>query len=296
MRHFRRIITATALVVALLAATTVHAQEGTLQTIRTDVRQGAPESPAPPPSPSEPPRQESPKTYDGSSSSGNSSDSSSDDMMSYIALAGGAVTFPFWGPHMVLGDDFQVPGYFPRYPYADGAGYMVGPEWTGPKRTMCGRFDIEYIESFDDVSNVGGHLLVSSQSRFELDMEAHRLEERLPTDDRDRLWLGDCNLTYRFAQSGLAQFRAGVGVNWLTDDRGTDLGFNFTYGADVFPVKPWIISSSIDVGTLGRASLFRFRTTLGVEFHRIEAYTGYEFSDIERTECHGLIGGLRLWF
>ena len=103
-------------------------------------------------------------------------------------------------------------------------------------------------------------------------------------------------MTYRFAQSDFGQFRAGLGINWLNDPSQTNLGFNFTYGADIFPAKPWVFSAVLDAGTLGHAGLFRFRTTAGVAYRSVELYTGYEYTDIGSVHWNGLIGGVRLWF
>jgi hypothetical protein len=108
--------------------------------------------------------------------------------------------------------------------------------------------------------------------------------------------MGDCNVVFRFAQGEHAQFRTGVGFNWLDDPIETNFGFNFTYGADLFPRRPWVLSGTIDWGTLGEAELFRFRTTAGVVFHGVEVYTGYEYLDIDTTQMSGLIGGVRIWF
>jgi hypothetical protein len=35
---------------------------------------------------------------------------------------------------------------------------------------------------------------------------------------------------------------------------------------------------------------------VGVVFHHVETYTGYEYTDIGRTHWNGLIAGLRFWF
>ncbi|MFV0444957.1 MAG: hypothetical protein ACK5Q5_15395 [Planctomycetaceae bacterium] len=75
---------------------------------------------------------------------------------------------------------------------------------------------------------------------------------------RDHLWTGDCNVVFRFgrfAQSERAEFHTGVGLNWLNDPAQTDAGFNFTYGADFFPQQLWIVSTTLDAGTLGSAGL-----------------------------------------
>ena len=74
------------------------------------------------------------------------------------------------------------------------------------------------------------------------------------------------------------------------------MGFNFTYGGDFFPRKPWVLSTAIDWGTLGHAGLFRFRTTAGVIWNRFESYVGYEYLDIGTTQGNFAIGGVRVWF
>jgi hypothetical protein len=82
----------------------------------------------------------------------------------------------------------------------------------------------------------------------------------------------------------------------LSDVQNTDLGFNFTYAADLYSCKPWVLSAQIDAGTLGYARLFQFRTTAGVVFQGVESYAGYEYTDIGRTHWNSLIVGLRFWF
>jgi hypothetical protein len=158
------------------------------------------------------------------------------------------------------------------------------------------RLDIEYVETFDDLDRFGGHLLVETAPRFGLTASASRLEERVSDGTWDHLQMGDCNVVYRFAQGDWGEFRAGVGLNWLNDSQATSFGVNFNYAADLYPKPPWVISVEVDGGTLGHAGVFRFRTTAGVVFHGVEAYTGYEYTDIGQARWSGLIGGLRFWF
>jgi hypothetical protein len=279
---------AAGLVAALAASASLYAQDGTVPTIRQDVREGAPVSAAPPPDR---------KQDDHSSSSW--ADALFDDPDVFVAAVvytAMGVTTPFWAPPVWLNDNWNTPGYFPRFPYDQSSGYISTDGRPSGTRPMAGRFDLEYIENFDHLENLSGRLLIETTPRFGLDAGFSYLDERLSQARRDRLWLGDCNLVYRFAQGDWGEFRTGLGANWLTDSGGTDLGFNFTYAADIFPVKPWVISSGIDWGTLGRAQLFRFRATAGVILHGIEAYTGYEYADIGRGHWNGLVAGLRLWF
>lgn len=256
----------------------VPAQDGALQTIRDDVRNGPPAG--------------SSSLQRDDSGHDNSLNSFFDNFDGSLFL----VLAPFWAPIALLEDDYSQPGSYPRFPYDDFAGYLVVRDPTPSARPWSLRLNVDYADNFDRLDCIGSHLLLETVYRFGLDASADRLEERLPGGQHDELWLGDTNLVFRFAQSDWAEFRAGVGVNWLADRIGSDFGFNFTYGADFFPCKPWVLSSSIDCGTLGHAGLFRFRTTAGVVLHGVEVYTGYEYLDIEQMHSNSLIAGLRFWF
>lgn len=226
-------------------------------------------------------------------------------------LLGYTLTSPFWAPPNALADQYSLECRFPRFPYDNAPGYMlIGDCWPefnpdkfgqrmplGPHvRRWAGRVRFEYADEFDDVARTSGHLLLSTTSRFGLDMATDYLREKLPSGGVDDLSLGDCNIVFRFAQNEFAQFRTGLGFNWLDDPIETNFGFNFTYGADFFPVKPWIVSSTIDLGTLGDAGLFRFRLTSGVVINRYEVYAGYEYLDIGSSEISSLVSGVRVWF
>ena len=217
-----------------------------------------------------------------------------DDLDTFWAFV---LTSPIWAPHAAVGDDFSVPAYFPRFPYQeDTYGYMMPGSCDSPQRRWSARLRAEYSDNFDDLQRIGGHLLLSTSSRWGLDTEMNYLKENLPGVADDRLWLGDCNIVFRFAQSERMQWRTGAGFNWLDDPDDTDFGFNFTYGVDFFPQRPWVVSATIDWGTLGHAGLFRFRTTTGVVFHGLESYVGYEYLDIGRSQTNSLIAGVRFWF
>lgn len=88
---------------------------------------------------------------------------------------------------------------------------------------------------------------------------------------------------------------AGKG-DWLTDSVGNDAGFNFTYGGDWFPIRPFIVSSELDWGEIGHASLFHARITTGVQWHRGEIYAGYDYLDVGNAQLDAWVAGLRLWF
>jgi hypothetical protein len=290
-------------------------QDVALPTIRQDVRYGEPASPygapaAPGPSgplgpagspapPASPAPHQNPNSSYGSGFS-TTGDPEMDMALGTVAVfaAGAAAITPFVGPMKLLDDKITKNGHFFPYPYYDpgGDGYIVQNARPGLTQPWSVRLDVEYMETFDRLDNMGGHLLLDTASRVGLEASLEHLEERLSGGGRDEMSVGDWNLVWRFAQGTWGEFHTGLGMNWLNDGGGANLGFNFTYGADLFPVKPWIISSSLDWGTLGRTELFRFRSTAGLEFHGVETYVGYEYTDIGRGHWNGLIGGLRFWF
>ncbi len=283
-----------ALGVLLAVPAAARADGDTVQTIRDDVRLGPPESPSPPAS--QAPESPTPNRS-GKSDSGWNFDIDDAPLWIYGLIAVGAgVTSPIWGPHYLLDDDFSNAGYFRPFPYDAGLDYIEKAWSPGIARPLAVRLDAEYATSFDRLDNLAGHLLVETAPRFGLAASWTYLDGRLADGGHDTLSLGDCDLVYRFAQAPWAEFRSGCGLNWMADSGRADLGFNFMYAADFYPCKPWVISSELDGGTLGRAGLFRFRTTAGVVLHGVETYIGYEYTDISQAHWNGLIGGLRLWF
>ena len=329
----QRALTYACCVLALIGSfqtrSTAEAGEGLLGRIRDNVRSVRSDDPSPPP------KRKSKDDWWGKSHV----HVRGDPFGPLVSACGMAVSSPFWGPGVLLGNDYWGRGYFPDFPYADVPGCMI-PSGYGvlveshdaavadhmigvsededplvkymedplaryhgadgslsvSPRNWSGRIRFEYADAFDEISRVGGHMLLSTSSRFGLDMELNCLQEDRLGTARDQLWLGDFNLIYRFAQSERAQFRTGLGMNWLDDPVATDFGFNFTYGADFFPQKPWILSATIDWGTLGSAELFRFRTSVGLIINRVEVYSGYEYLDIDDAQINALMAGVRVWF
>jgi len=207
-------------------------------------------------------------------------------------LSVAAAAAPFLGPHAIVGDDFSVTRSFARFPYDGDSGYMSlygGKGWAA-------QFSSDYATEFNDLDQVGGRLRIDTLSRWGIDTDMKYFQESVPAAARDSLWLGDCNITYRFAQGENMQWRTGLGFNWMDDADKSDFGFNFTYGFDWFPRRPWVVSAEIDWGTLGHSGLFHFRGTVGAMLNRLEAYTGYEYYDFDDVQTNMLIGGVRIWF
>ncbi|MBN2022159.1 MAG: hypothetical protein JW809_05150 [Pirellulales bacterium] len=285
----------------VLSAGPAGAQEGQLDLIRRDVR--SPRT-KPPSDNAVPGPDTASAEYRYSDEFGKSDEDDTgfwETLATPLATSGAAVGLvlaasPIWVPHGLMGDDFAIEAEFPRFPYDHTPGYMLVDNWSPRARWWAGRFQAEFRDDFDRLEHAGGRLLLETTSRWGLDLRATHFEERLASGRHDTLWLGDANLVFRFAQSEHWQWRGGVGLNWLDDRFDTDFGVNLTYGFDFFPRRPWVLSTTLDWGTLGSAQRFRLATTAGVALHGIETYTGYEFQSIDRFHANSLVAGVRIWF
>ncbi len=280
--------------VTLASYPSVRADDGAIQQLREDVRVGSPGN-----NTGAPPSQEEGNRHRHSATPESDPDQEGWTPGSIFGagwFAGYVVTSPVWLPIQILDDDYSVEAGFPRFPYDDVPGHIITDPQATTTRRWAARLSTEYREPFEHIQVVGGRLLVDTTTRFGVDTQWDYLQEDLAGGHHDQIWSGDCNLVFRFAQGAHAEFRTGLGFNWLDDPQQTDFGFNFTYGFDFFPVRPWVLSTDIDWGTLGKAELFRLRTTVGAVLHGVEAYTGYEYFDVGRLQLNCLIGGLRIWF
>jgi len=204
---------------------------------------------------------------------------------------------PFWVPRGVIHDDGTM-GYFQKYPYEDGGGFMrlEGDPPFEPWNYSL-RFSSEYGYDFDSVSRVGANVHLETTSRWGIDSDVHWFDEHdhggMPVDD---FLVGDFNLIYRFGQSHHAQWWTGIGMNWLDDPLSTEYGFNFTYGADVFVGKPWVLSGVLDYGRLSDDDFFHGRLAIGANWRVVETFVGYDFLNTSSREHDTVMIGLRTWW
>src|SRR5437870_2337304 len=127
---------------------------------------------------------------------------------------------------------------------------------NGMPRGWSVRVTLENGNDFDGLSRFGGTVLAETGSRFGVLTQWNFLREGLDGRCHDQITIGDFNLTYRFAQSEWAMLRAGIGARTSFDHGHNDWGVNFHYGADFFPMRPWVFSGSLDAGTLGSTGVF----------------------------------------
>jgi hypothetical protein len=158
------------------------------------------------------------------------------------------------------------------------------------------RLWVDESNDFDGLNRVSGQVLVETLSRFGLLSDMSYLHENLSNGRHDEMFLGDANLTFRFAQSEKVQLRTGLGFRWLADRHDSAFGVNFLYGGDFFPVKPLVVSTVMELGTLGSATVFHARATAGLMHSRWELFAGFDWLRIGSVDLHGPVAGVRLWF
>lgn len=156
------------------------------------------------------------------------------------------------------------------------------------------RFEIDYAGD-EDVDRSGFGLLMNATGGLGMDTGV-RIFRESGADYRDHLWLGDFNIVYELFPTKCMRTRAGVGVNWLSDNWGGEVGFNMTLGTELF-TEHVILSGEIDLGTLGDTDLFHGRLTASWRHSdHLEWFAGYDYLDIGGTEIRGVVGGLRFRF
>jgi hypothetical protein len=228
-------------------------------------------------------------------------------------LIGAAVvvaTSPFWGPHVLLGDDLSRPGYFPACPYGlNWSGYM-NIDYNGLhaiedqeahfgdadfQKPWAVRLSVEEGNDLRGLNRLDGRFFLDTTTRFGLQSQWNYFSEG-QGGRSDETVLGDTELTFRFVQREWLQMHTGLGFRLLTDRSDTRAGFNFVYGADLYPEAPVVISTSLDLGNLDAAFVVHARLTAGVTRRNWELLTGYDFLRIGSVNLQGPLLGLRFWF
>jgi hypothetical protein len=217
------------------------------------------------------------------------------------------VTSPFWVPHCLLDDDLNRGAYFPGHPYArrwgdeevrsvseinDGRPF-ADPGYLKP---WSARLLLDNGNDFGGLNRTGAALVFDTDVRFGALARWDYYSEDLGAGRRDHTTLGDAYLTYRFAQGSAAQFHAGIGGRWRYDDRTTNGGVSFLYGATFYPIEPLVVSASVDLGHLDRQFVIRARTSAGWQVGRCELLGGYDFLRLGSVNLQGPFLGVRLWF
>lgn len=290
-------LTITLLLLALLANTCLAADP--FAAVRTAVRTEQPDPPRAEPAP--PPKQPKEPCEDPWNHSCDEDDNDGDGAL-LGAFVGGTVllaTAPYWGPHALAEGSEPLSAYFASAPYESSPGWMLhGREAQPPLDSYAWGSQIraEYLDDYDGLTGYRGRLLTEHVSRWGFDGESNYWRQALSPGVHDELWTGDANVVYRFAQNERVQMRSGLGVAWLSDQQQTDLGFNFTYAGDFYPIQPLVISAELDTGWIGEAWMLHLRSTVGVVYKQTEVYSGYDYLEIGNAQIDGFVAGLKFYF
>lgn len=207
---------------------------------------------------------------------------------------------PFWVPHVLMeaNPGSMDPGFYLPHPYARGDEPFVSRSMSdaqGDRSAWSLRTALEYGTDFDGVERIGTMARIETAVRFGLEAEWNHYREDLPGGGSDTLNLGDANLIYRFAQGDRGEMRTGIGLNWFADGPARDYGFNFTYGGDFHVGDPWITSFEIDLGTVGDATRFHGRATVGAVWGPCELTAGFDYESLDSVGLPSWSVGMRIW-
>ena len=187
------------------------------------------------------------------------------------------VTSPYWFPYKVLNDDFGDVTRYQQFPYENGyeGALGVNAPLAVANQTWLTRFGTDFGTNFNDVQTLGSYWLAEHHTRFGIEGRSRYFREST-NDGTDQLVLGAMNATFRFAQNPQLAFRSGLGVNWLHDSVDTNLGVNWRYAIDWYPSRPWVASTSLDLGTLGKAFAMQGTARVGRQLRHCQCFVGAE--------------------
>jgi hypothetical protein len=122
----------------------------------------------------------------------------------------------------------------------------------------------------------------------------------------DALYLGSTHLAFALVLHPHAVLRVGGGVNYMLDGRTPPpgpgevreyaAGGGGTVRFDLFPIRPLVITSRLDYGTIYKARTLTARITAGAMVSRFEFYGGYEFRMVGDVSMRGPVAGFRVRF
>jgi hypothetical protein len=191
-----------------------------------------------------------------------------------------------------------------------GLGSGLFPDWVTPSDYQVtlvrggtpqlfgarGRFRAEYGDEFDDVKRIRGQVLMNLiANHIGIDASVNSWEDQRPLPKGlGDFWTGDANVVYSMGAQRVAM-RGGLGASWVYAND-LDLGYNFTYGADLFLTRPWLLTGEVDWGKISNEKLLHWRATFGVQLWLFEAYVGYDSYKWENIRFDGPVVGAGIWF
>ncbi len=158
-----------------------------------------------------------------------------------------------------------------------------------------GRIRGEYGNDFDDLKRIRGQVLWTFNGRVGVDASVNSWQQKRSSPRTlGDFWTGDANFVYSMGAKYIAM-RGGVGAAWIKN-KNFDVGYNLTYGADLYLKRPFLASAEVDWGKITGDKLFHYRGTVGVQLMRFEVYVGYDSYRLGHLHFNGPVAGAGIWF
>ncbi len=159
-----------------------------------------------------------------------------------------------------------------------------------------GRIRGEIGDKFSDARRIRGQLVLSLvANRVGIDTSVNSWHDKRPAPrGLGNFWTGDFNVVYSMGSQYMAM-RGGGGTAWV-HNKNLDLGYNVTYGADLFLSRPFLVSAEVDWGKINQQKLFHWRGTVGVQLWMFELYVGYDSYRWDYIHFSGPVAGAGMWF
>lgn len=218
---------------------------------------------------------------------------------------------------------------FLRYPYARGAsGYaivqkrhfeMVPDEETGgyatkltKEKTTPANLSVAdgktavfsataaYWYDFDSVHLSDVRISADSADTVGVQFRWTEFFERLDDNTLDTMALFDLMIRVPVVTEHRGLFRIGLAGLVMHYDDDTHLGGYLAAQVRLFPFRPLVAGTDLDIGYISKAAYLRPQVTVGVIIGPAELFVGYEaqlfLGNHNPVPYHGPGGGLRFWF
>lgn len=190
---------------------------------------------------------------------------------------------------------------FLKYPYEDdNKGHAVQSpreDRYRPGRELWGRIAAEggFIPKNHGRARLG---LRAGTDFLELDSAAQAVTG-LP--GRHAFYVGSTSLSYPFVgERGTVRFGGGLRYHVLgrLPSGGIaegGVGWNLATSTDIFPIKPLVISSQLEVGQVQRRWTVQWRASAGVVLRGVEVMASLDYFAMKGLRFGGPMFGVRLW-
>ncbi|HET6585910.1 MAG TPA: hypothetical protein VFG69_20780 [Nannocystaceae bacterium] len=184
---------------------------------------------------------------------------------------------------------------FASHPYA--AGRRAGLTAGSRSRGVAARIALDGAWQYHGLWR--GRLAMELDSTTRIGAAVHLYAWGNP-GSADHMVLGSARLHAVVGNWKHALVRTGPALDvmrsWTPTKWVVALGADWGISADVFPIRPLVLSFDAQAGVMGRSVYLGARGTIGVTLRRVEIFGGYEHKQIGRAGIGGPVVGMRVWF